>query len=116
MQERNAGHARKVFYGDGLSRLLPKQQAQTPSGSLHYPRLPGCNHKYRHEGLPAHRNCNFCWGAFFQNHGEIVELADEMYRGGGPQELMWLQGKKFVKYFQKFMATVSEIREGVVAA
>lgn len=74
-----------------------------------YPRLK-CGHKYRNEFEPNHRNCEQCWFAHFQVHGELTQAVEEAYQKGGAQLINKLKGPKFLDNFLKFMSTVAVIK------
>jgi hypothetical protein len=57
---------------------------------------------------PKHRNCESCWFAWFQNHGEIVQQLDEMHMADGDALIIQLQGEKFYHRWRQFMATVAQ--------
>jgi hypothetical protein len=74
-----------------------------------HPRVAGCMHRYTPDRQPRHRNCEHCWFAFFQNHGNLVQTTDELHSTeGGIQMIVDLQGIKFLRRFRQFMATVAQ--------
>lgn len=91
---------------EGELRLLRKQFI-----TMQHSKVAGCGHKYDPERQPRHRNCDFCWLAFFQNHGEIVQTTDEIFQTRGKHLIIELQGKVFFNNFLKFMSTVNKIKE-----
>jgi len=64
-----------------------------------------CGHKFDHVNEPAN-NCEYCWFWFFGSHMKLVEVADQFYRAHGKKPMVGMRGRKFVKYFEKFMATL----------
>ena len=86
-------------------RKVPFRSAE--KGPIRYQRLPVCHHKFVPGAEPRHRNCESCWFAFFQIHGEIVQAADEVHSKYGISGLAQLRGQKFAQNFTKFMATVA---------
>lgn len=74
-----------------------------------YPVL-ACGHKYRNEFEPNHRNCERCWFAFFQTHGELTQAVEEAYQTGGAKLVSKLRGPKFLHQFLKFMSTVALVK------
>lgn len=75
--------------------------------TVQHPRAMPCGHRLDMGRQPTHRNCQSCWLAFFQNHGEIVQQCDEMFQADGGQLLIQLQGIKFVRRFLNFMSTIA---------
>lgn len=71
------------------------------------PIVRGCGHKLDPENQP-NRNCEFCWFAFFKNHGELVQTTDEMFQAYGGQVVIQLRGEKYLKNFLKFMSTLAQ--------
>lgn len=69
-----------------------------------------CGHKLTAFGEPTQANCDSCWFAFFNAHGEFVQAVDEAYQQHGAKFVESLKGRKFVKNFQKFMSTVAQLR------
>lgn len=74
-----------------------------------YPVL-ACGHKYRNEFEPNHRNCERCWFAFFQTHGELTQAVEEAYQTGGAKLVSKLRGPKFLHQFLKFLSTVAFVK------
>jgi hypothetical protein len=72
--------------------------------------VDACGHLFYPEEQPKN-NCLFCWYAFFQIHGEVVQTADECFQKEGREMLTRIRGEKFVKNFIKFMATVERMKE-----
>lgn len=66
-----------------------------------------CGHKYNDLQEP-HNNCPHCWFSFFNSHGDMVKLADEVFHEqNGTKLLAKLKGDKFVKMFTHFMSTIA---------
>lgn len=68
------------------------------------PVVEGCGHKIDTE-RPPKNNCEICWFAWFNSHGEIVQStvqADKRF-------VVQIFGEKFLKMFNKFMATVARM-------
>lgn len=68
------------------------------------PVVEGCGHKIEVE-RPPKNNCEVCWFAWFNNHGEIVQStlqADKRF-------VVQIFGEKFLKMFNRFMATVARL-------
>jgi hypothetical protein len=79
--------------------------------TVHNPRAQGCHHKLDLKSQPKHRNCEHCWWAWFQNNGEMVKTADEVFQNGHPELIVQLQGEVFYKNFLKFMSTVARLKD-----
>lgn len=76
--------------------------------TVQHPRVIGCKHRLDLSRQPRHRNCQTCWFAWFNNHGEVVQQLDEMHTAGGDTLIVQLQGKKFLHRWRQFMATVAQ--------
>jgi hypothetical protein len=72
------------------------------------PRVSPCNHRLDLSRQPRNRNCQMCWFAWFQNHGEIVQQLDEMFQEHGANLIISLQGQKFYHRWRQFMATIAQ--------
>lgn len=68
-----------------------------------------CGHKLDPNDQPAN-NCPYCWFAFFNSHGDLVNTTDEFFKTNGKNALEALQGKKYVKNFLKFMSTLNQLQ------
>lgn len=69
-----------------------------------------CGHKYNDMDQPRN-NCEFCWFAYLNSHGDLVKLADEVFWKDQGKLLARLKGDKFVKMFKRFMSTVARWKE-----
>ena len=70
-------------------------------------RVVECGHKYN-EMVQPRTNCEHCWFAFLNTHGDMVKIADEIFvKENGRELLTRLQGAKFVKMFTRFMSTIA---------
>lgn len=78
------------------------------------PTVTGCGHKADPMREPKN-NCQYCWFTFFNNHGELVQAVDELWRKE-PGILVGLKGNKFAKNFLKFMATLAQWKATADAA
>jgi hypothetical protein len=76
-----------------------------------HPRVVACGHVLDLSRQPRHRNCEHCWFAFFNQHGEVVQQLDEMHTLGKDNEIIELQGIKFYHRWRQFMATVAQWKE-----
>lgn len=78
--------------------------------TLRRPR-PTCGHRFAPGAEPQHRNCEACWFAFFQTHGELTQACDEVFANYGEAGLRQLRGPKFTKNYLKFMATLAHLKQ-----
>jgi hypothetical protein len=70
-------------------------------------RVAECGHRYNEMTQPRN-NCEHCWFAFLNTHGDMVKIADEIFvKENGKAYLTQLQGAKFVKMFCRFMSTIA---------
>jgi len=88
---------------EGELKLLRKQYV-----TVQHPRVVACQHELNLSKQPTHRNCESCWFAWFNNHGELVQQLDEMHTGGNDAIIIQLQGKKFFKRWTQFMSTIAQ--------
>jgi hypothetical protein len=88
--------------------FVPDEQTQTPRhpGTVRHKRLE-CGHKLVFGSEPRHRNCERCWFAFFQAHGEMTRTATEVFKEHGLGGLTQITNKTFAVNFVKFMATLA---------
>lgn len=61
-------------------------------------------------------NCNMCWFLYFQNNGNMTQIADQCFQEAGRDVLERSRGKKFVKYFLMFMSTMARFQKEQAAA
>jgi hypothetical protein len=74
-----------------------------------------CGHRFNSSTEPRHRNCEMCWFAFFQVHGELTQSLDELYAKHGKEGLLQVRGSKFVQNFLRFMSTVAQWKKEIEA-
>lgn len=80
--------------------------------TVNLPRVASCGHRYRADRQPRHRNCEECWMAWLNAHGELVQTTDELHNTeGGVAMIIQLQGTKFLKMFRRFMSTVAGMKK-----
>lgn len=72
--------------------------------------VPFCGHKLGFEDTPR-TNCESCWFAYFNTHGEATKVIAEMYEKHGGETLKAMRGLKFLKMFRKFMATLARFKD-----
>lgn len=77
--------------------------------------VKSCGHKINIESDPRN-NCDECWFAYFNNNGQMTKIADECFTEAGRDVLERSRGKKFVKYFLKFMSTIARFQREAAAA
>ena len=56
------------------------------------------------------RNCDSCWYTYFNTNGQMTAIADECFREAGRDVLERSRGKRFVKYFLRFMSTLARFQ------
>jgi hypothetical protein len=78
--------------------------------TVQHPKVLVCKHTLDLSRQPKHRNCQHCWWAWLNNHGEIVQQLDEMHTSGQDALIIQLQGEKFFKRFLQFMSTVANFK------
>lgn len=72
------------------------------------PIVQGCGHKIDVDDLDGPgNNCESCWFAFFNNHGELVKTVAEMIQKHGSETVVRMRGVKFLKMFRSFMSTLA---------
>lgn len=76
----------------------------------HYHRVPMCGHKFIPGAAPRHRNCEACWFAFFNVHGELTQSIEELYAKHGATPVVRLLGKKLLHNWLKFMSTIATLK------
>ncbi len=90
---------------EGELKKLRKQYV-----TIQHPRVSACGHKLD-MGRKPRLNCQHCWFAFFQNHGEMVQQLDEMYTQEGKELIIQLQGIQFYDMWRKFLSTVANWKQ-----
>jgi hypothetical protein len=70
-------------------------------------RVSECGHRFDEEREPR-TNCEWCWFAYLNMHGDMVKTAHQCFSDEGRDVLERIRGKKFTKFFIRFMATVAE--------
>ena len=56
------------------------------------------------------KNCDSCWFTYFNTNGQMTNIADECFREAGRDVLERSRGKRFVKYFLRFMSTLARFQ------
>lgn len=77
--------------------------------------VKACGHKINLATDPRH-NCDSCWFAYFQNNGQMTQIADECFQQAGRDVLERSRGKTFVKYFLRFMSTIARFQREAAEA
>lgn len=70
--------------------------------------VQNCGHKIGTDQEPKYKNCEECWFAFFNTHGEFVQAVDEAYNEHGPAFIEKMKGTKFTRMYLAFMSTVAQ--------
>ena len=78
------------------------------------PTVKSCGHKINIQSDPRN-NCADCWFAYFQNNGQMTQIADECFTQAGRDVLERSRGKKFVKFFLMFMSTIARFQREAAA-
>lgn len=78
--------------------------------TIQCPVVSACGHKFDPSRQPRHRNCQSCWFTWLNEHGELVQTAEECYVNEGPEVLTQLQGKVFTHNLLKFLSTVANLK------
>lgn len=76
-----------------------------------YGKVSACGHRFHPLNEPQHRNCQPCWFAYFNTHGELTKAVDEFFREHDADKLTQIRGAKFTKMFLGFMGTLAQLRE-----
>lgn len=84
---------------------------------------PSCGHKLSSINVPnekgentlfitsdPRKNCDSCWFTYFNTNGDMTNIADECFREAGRDVLERSRGKRFVKYFLRFMSTLARFQ------
>ncbi len=77
--------------------------------------VKACGHKFSETQDPRH-NCDSCWFAYFNNNKTMTEIADDCFRNAGRDVLERSRGKKFVRYFLRFMSTIARFQREAAEA
>lgn len=75
------------------------------------PRVLACGHRLDLGRQPRNKNCEDCWFAWFNEHGEICQQLDEMNTAHGDDVIVQLQGVKFLHRWRQFMSTVANWKQ-----
>jgi hypothetical protein len=78
-----------------------------------HPRVTICGHRLDMTRQPRHRNCESCYFAWFNAHGEICQQLDEMFQNGAIETIVELQGYKFLHRWLQFMATIAQYKQEI---
>ena len=78
-------------------------------------RVKSCGHKFDMARDPR-TGCEDCWYAYMANNGPMTQTADECFQKEGRQTLERIRGKRFVKYFLRFMSTLARFQAEAKAA
>jgi len=78
--------------------------------TVRHKRMEPCGHRLDAMNEPRN-NCEFCWFAFFQTHGELVQTTDRAYQEQGAEFLDKMRGQKYRKMFLRFMSTMAMFKK-----
>jgi hypothetical protein len=78
--------------------------------TVRLPKVRGCGHKLDLSRDPR-TGCSSCWFSYLRENGQIVQTADECFVKEGRETLERIRGKRFVKFFIKFMATIARFQQ-----
>jgi hypothetical protein len=106
-------HEPTTIIADPQPQLTPSEirKLRRQFVTVTHPRVEACGHRLDLSRQPRMRNCQSCWLTWLNNHGELVQTADELHNTeGGVDMLISLQGVKFLKWFRRFMAGVASLK------
>jgi hypothetical protein len=83
--------------------------------TVKHKRMEPCGHRLDAINEPRN-NCEFCWFAFFQTHGELVQTVDRAAMEQGLDFIDRMRGRKFRVMFLRFMSTVAMFKQEIEAA
>ena len=78
--------------------------------TVRHDRVNQCGHRFDRMNEPR-TNCQYCWFAFFNTHGELAQTADRAFQEQGKAFLIQIRGAKFTKMFLRFMATLAQFQK-----
>jgi len=100
----------------------PKQYTRAEAGKLNlknfthkHQTVPMCGHKFIAQREPRHSNCEACWFAFFNVHGEFTQAVEDAHAKGGDDMIIALKGRKFLQRFLRFMGSVAKLKMALEA-
>jgi hypothetical protein len=94
-------------------------EPQKPMSRTEYKRVMGtfftqkhdqvkvCGHKFHPTDEPR-TGCPDCWAAFFFTQGQIAVIADEVFQKEGVEVLIKVKGKRFTKWYLRFMSEIQK--------
>lgn len=85
----------------GASKPIP--QPQPKQQPLQHSTVVKCGHKLDLRHFPVHANCWPCWEALFSVSPEAVASVHQLLLTGGTQAVVAMHGKKFIKFFGRFL-------------
>src|ERR1700688_3031770 len=77
--------------------------------TVRHDRVDLCGHKLDRMNQPT-VNCEFCWFAWFNSHGQLVQAVDRAFQEQGKDFVIKLRGVKFLKMFLRFMSTIAKLK------
>lgn len=73
-------------------------------------RVKECGHKIDTMNEPS-IGCEWCWWTWLSGHAELVQTTDEAFREHGKDFVIRLRGRRYLKYFLRYMATVARFKK-----
>ena len=69
-----------------------------------------CGHKIDRMNEPS-IGCEWCWWTWLSGHGELVKTTDEALQEHGKEFVIKLRGRRYLKYFLRFMSTLARFKK-----
>lgn len=83
--------------------------------TVKHQRMEPCGHRLDAMNEPRN-NCEYCWFAFFQTHGELVQTTDRAIQEQGTDFVDKMRGIKYRKMFLRFMSTMAMFQKEIERA
>jgi len=104
MDEHNHNHGPKQIT-EGQLRKLRGQYF-----TVRHDVVKECGHKIDRMNEPS-IGCEWCWWTWFSGHGELVKTTDEALQEHGKEFVIKLRGRRYLKYFLRFMSTLARFKK-----
>lgn len=78
--------------------------------TVRHDRVDQCGHKLDRMNQPT-TNCEACWWCWLNSHGTLVQAVEEAFQKQGADFVIKLRGRKFLRMFLRFMATVAAMQK-----
>ena len=102
---------------EGELRPAPRQISEAELKQLRrmyftvrHDRVEECGHRFDRLNEPR-TNCHYCWWAWFNSHGELVQTVDKAFQEQGAAFVIKLRGRKFLKGFLMYMSTLAKFQQ-----